>query len=409
MNNPDPQKQKTWIEGYVQKFLFLASNKEVRVPTRNKIRVGYLSNDFHAHATMYLFAEVLEAHEREKFEIYTISYGPKTDDAYQKRAVAASYLHIRLNSEEDMPTKLRELELDILVDLKGWAMNTLTGLLVDRVAPIQVSWLGFPGTSGIPAMDYILGDSIVTPKEMEGFFTEKVVRLPYGYQPNGKVAPYPLPTRAAYGLPEEGIVFGAFHQSFKITPKCFDVWMNILKEVPRSILWLLKLNEAAAENLRLEAARRGVDVDRLVFGSFVPREEHLMRVQLIDVSLDTPDCNGHTTTSDALQMGVPVVTKCGKTFASRVAASLLVHLCLPELITHTDEEYAKLAIQLANDSDRRTRLRSEIRGEVAISPIYQPNLFARSLEQAFTEMVRRHREGKAPDHIDLAVSSSASA
>ncbi len=316
-----------------------------------KITLGYLSADFQQHATAYLIAELFEQHDRARFEVVGYSYGADDGSAMRRRLVGAfdRFVDIQSDSHLQAAQRIAADEVDILIDLKGYAGHTRTPILAYRPSPIQVNYLGYPGTMGASFMDYILVDDFIVPGDQQPFFTEHLVHLPGCYQINDRQREIAAqaPTRSDCGLPDKGFVFCDFNNSYKITPALFDVWMEILREVPGSVLWLLEGNAAVPGNLRREAAARGVEAGRLVFAPKCNLPEHLARHRLADLFLDTYPVCAHTTTSDALWAGCPVLTLAGNTFVARVAGSLLRAMGLPELVTYTFEEYKAMALKLA--------------------------------------------------------------
>jgi predicted O-linked N-acetylglucosamine transferase (SPINDLY family) len=321
-------------------------------PVHKRIRVGYFSADFHLHATTLLAARMFELHDKERFEIYAFSFGPDRKDPMYERLYKAfdHWIDIRAMDDLSVVKKARELEIDIAVDLKGYTLDHRIGIFAMRPAPIQISYLGFPGTTGCSFMDYLIADHTLIPEHLRQYYTEKVIYLPHSYQINDDTRPRPkrLRSRAKYGLPAKGFVFCCFNNNYKITPEVFSVWMRVFKAVPDSVLWLLKDNDLAEENLRREAAARGVDPGRLVFAPRISATEHLARQTLADLFLDTFPCNAHTTASDALWVGLPVLTCSGDSFASRVAASLLNAQGLEDLVCASLEEYEAKAIHLSS-------------------------------------------------------------
>ena len=368
--------------------------------THPKIKVAYLSADLHSHATAFLMAELFERHDRTKFEFTAYSFGPDDHSPMRARLEKAfdHFIDVSDHSELQIAQNLRAQEIDIAVDLKGFTQHSRPGIFAHHPAPIQVSYLGFPGTMGADYIDYIIGDHTVTPPEHDAFYAEKVVRLPDSYQVNDRqrvIAPE-TPTRAACGLPDAGFVFCCFNNNYKITPDVFGVWMRLLHAVPGSVLWLLEDNADAARNLRKEAVLRGISSDRLVFAARMQLQEHLARHRLADLFLDTIPCNAHTTTSDALWAGLPVLTCLGGAFAGRVAASLLRAADLPELVTHSLTEYEALALQLATEPDRLATLRTRLAEQRDSCALFDTERFRLHLESAYTTMVERHRQGLAP-------------
>jgi len=363
-----------------------------------KIRVAYLSADFHTHATAFLMAGVFEAHDRARFETTAISFGPDIEDETRGRLRRAfgRFIDVRNQSGHETARMLRELEVDIAVDLKGYTAHSRTDILSHRAAPVQVSYLGYPGTLGAEYVDYLIADRIVIPEEDQSCYTEKIVYLPESYQPNDsrRAVAARTPTRGEAGLPERGFVYCSFNNNYKITPAIFDVWMRILRRTDGSVLWLLEDNAAAARNLRREAESRGVSSGRLVFAGRVKPDEHLARHRLADLVLDTLPYNAHTTASDALWTGVPVLTCLGTAFAGRVAASLLKAVALPELVTGSLEEYEELAVRLAGEKGMLEDLRARLADNRATCPLFDTDRITRHIEAAYVTMWERLRRGE---------------
>ncbi|HYR84577.1 MAG TPA: tetratricopeptide repeat protein [Terriglobia bacterium] len=370
-----------------------------------RLRIGYLSADFHEHATAYLIAGLLEAHDREAFEIAAYSSGP--DDASpmrrRLRSACSRFVEIGALSDQKAAACIQADGIDILVDLKGYTQHARTGILTYRPAPIQAQFLGYPGTMGTRLVDYLIADRFVVPEAHFRFYDEHVIHLPDCYQPND---PHrligPAPSRTVAGLPEAGMVLCSFNETYKITPTLFDIWMRLLQSVQGSVLWLLASNRWAPDNLRAEARLRGVDPRRLIFAPRVSPASHLGRLTLADLVLDTLPCNGHTTTSDALWCGVPVLTCPGETFASRVAGSLLQAMGLPELITDNLEQYERRARELAEHPEILAGLKTKVQEARRTSPLFDAARFARHLEAAYQAMWERHAGGKGPAAISIA-------
>jgi protein O-GlcNAc transferase len=355
-------------------------------PAGERIRVAYLSSDLHEHATARLLAGVLEAHDRSRFEVFAVSYGPETGGPMQARLKAACehWIAARSLSDAEIALKCREQGIDIAVDLKGYTQDGRPGILAHRAARVQVSWLGYPGTLGAHA-DVVLADALTVPPGAESDWSEAVVRLPH-YQPNDALGPVlPPPSRVEASLPEGAPVFCCFNNPAKITPEVFAAWMTILKAAPDAVLWLYAGAPGAAENLRAHAVAVGVAPERVVFAEPVPHEQQLARHALADLVLDTWPYGAHTTASDALRMGVPVLTLPGKSFASRVGASLLTAIGMPELIAQSEADYvAKAAILVADKT-----LKPRVAEAVQRSTLFDPPAFARSLEAAYADLLRR--------------------
>ena len=357
-----------------------------------KIRLGYYSADFHNHATMYLMAKLFEAHDHSQFELFAFSFGPFADDAMRKRAVAAfdHFIDVKDQSDLEIAKLSRQLQIDIAVDLKGFTQYSRTNIFAHRAAPVQVNYLGYPGTMGASYMDYIIADRVLVPPGSEQFYTEKVVYMPHSYQVNDdqRVIADTVYTRTQLGLPDTGFVFCCFNNNYKILPPTFDGWLRILKAVPDSVLWLLEDNPTAAKNLQQIAMNKGLDPVRLIFAKRMPLAEHLARHRLADLFLDTLPCNAHTTTSDALWAGLPVLTLPGETFASRVSASLLNAIGLPELIANTQVEYEKRAIDLAQSPEILAQIKGKLMVNRKISPLFDTKQYAKDLEGLYQGMIQ---------------------
>ena len=372
-------------------------------PADGKIRIGYYSADFHNHATSILMVELFQEHDAHKFELYGFSFGPDKQDEMRSR-VASGFDHffdVTKKSDLEIAQMSRNLGIDIAVDLKGFTQDSRVGIFAAQCAPIQVNYLGYPGTLAAPYFDYIVADKTLIPQESQQYYTEKIIYLPHSYQVNDskRKISQKVFTRQVLGLPESGFVFCCFNNNYKILPATFDVWMRLLKSVNGSVLWLLQRTPTAAENLRKEAKSRGIDPARLVFAPLMNPEEHLARHRFADLFIDTFPCNAHTTASDALWAGLPILTQIGKSFAARVAASLLNAMDLTELITTTSEEYESRAVELANDPLKLAQIKKKLEQNRQTSPLFNGQLFARHIEAAFLEIHLRHLSGKKPDHV----------
>ena len=370
-----------------------------------KIRVGYYSADFHDHATAHLMAELFESHDVSRFEFYAFSFGPDRQDTMRTRLRAPfhRFIDVLHRSDREVAVMSRELGIDIAVDLKGYTQDGRTGIFAHRCAPVQVNYLGYPGTMGAPYIDYIIADKTIIPPESQQYYSEQVVYMPHSYQVNDskrKISERVF-SKQELGLPEAGFVFCCFNNNYKILPETFDGWMRLLKAVDGSVLWLLADNPTAVSNLRKEARARGVDPDRLVFAPRMPLDEHLARHRLADLFVDTFPCNAHTTASDALWAGLPVLTRMGQSFASRVAGSLLNAMDLPELITESQEHYEQRALELALNPDLLKQIKEKLARNRLTSPLFNAKLFARHLEAAYAQMYRRYLDGQEPDVIDV--------
>ncbi|GGF66970.1 hypothetical protein GCM10007301_28250 [Azorhizobium oxalatiphilum] len=368
-----------------------------------RIRVGYLSSDFYAHATAFLAVEMLERHDRATFEIFGYSHGPDDKSAMRQRVIDAfdHFVEVGDMTSPEAARRIREDGIDILVDLKGFTQGSRTEIMALRPAPVQVNFLGYPGSMGADFIDYIIGDKVVTPLAAAADYDEKIVQLPGAYQPNDgrRAISAHIPSRAECGLPEEGFVFCCFNNTYKITPAVFDVWMRLLDAVPGSVLWLFEANPAARDNLTYHAASLGLDPERIIFAPKMELADHLARHAHADLFLDTLPYNAHTTASDALWAGVPVVTCAGETFASRVAASLLTAVGLPELVTDNLADYEALALALAGDPERLALLKAKLIAARATAPLFDAAHFTAGIEAAYRRMHELRSTGRAPEPI----------
>ena len=365
-----------------------------------RLRIGYLSGDFHAHATSYLVVQMMEAHNRQEFEIFGLSYGRDDDSPTRQRLVAAfdHFIDLKAQSDRQAAQTIADLDLDILVDLKGYTEGARTGIPGYRPAPIQVNYLGFPGTMGVPFIDYVIADARVAPLAFQPTSTEQLVHLPGCFQPNdGARAIHPERiSRAQAGLPEQGFVFCSFNNAYKLGPETFDSWIRIVEATPGSVLWLLATSQLARQNLMREAANRGLDPARLIFAPKLGHDRHLRRLQLADLCLDTLPVAAFTTASDALWAGTPLLTCAGQTAAGRGAVSLLNAMGTPELVTETPAAYEAAAIRLARDPAVLGELRRRIVANRSTSALFDTPRHTRAVERAYVAMARRWRAGEAP-------------
>ena len=362
-----------------------------RQPRGEKIRLGYFSMDFCNHPVSFLTAELFELHDREHFEVYAFSFGPDTKDEMRLRLEAAfdQFIDVKDKSDREIASLARQMHIDIAIDLAGFTGDARTNIFAMRAAPVQVNYLGYPGTMGASYIDYLIADRQLIPEESRTHYAEKIVYLPC-FQANDrkrKIADKVF-GREELGLPETGFVFCCFNNTYKITPSTFDGWMRILKQVEGSVLWLLTDNPTAADNLCKQAIQRAVDPQRLVFAQKVPLlADHLARHLAADLFIDTFPYNAHTTASDALWAGLPVLTRTGETLASRVAASLLTAIDLPELITSTQEDYEALAVELATHPDQMKTIRKKLVHNRLSTPLFDTETFTQNIEQAYARMV----------------------
>jgi len=390
-----------WVRNRYASLLELAERtgfSKQKKPAGVKIKIAYMSADFRLHPLAFLVSELLELHDRSRFEIIGFSYGVDDKSEARKRIQNAcdAFHDIRLLTDLDAAKKIHDCDIDILVDLTGFTQNSRCGIVALRPAPVSISWLGFPGTMGGFAdtdnktkalFDYILTDSFITPPETAQNYSERLALLPHSYQPNDRKRPIAnLATRKECGIAENAFVFCCFNQTFKITQDYFDVWMRLLKAKPNSVLWLLECNRWAKQNLLAHAAQRGIAQERLMFAPRVAIAEHLARHAHADLFLDTAPYNAHTTCSDALWMGVPVLTCVGETFASRVAGSLIKTAGLDALITYSLQEYENKALQLADNPQLLADMKQKLLNEKMTSPLFDTEQFARGLERIYQEI-----------------------
>ena len=374
-----------------------------------KIRIAYMSSDLRDHVVSETLIGVLERHDRRFFETSAISIGPDDGSTMRRRLESAfdHFVDVTEMPDAEAAKTIRKSEIDILLDLNGYAGTHRTAILAHRPAPLQVSYLGFPGTTGAQFLDYIISDAIAIPDENRPFYTEQVVRLPHSFMPmddRRKITATPSRTRA--GLPAKGIVFACFNDERKIDPETFQAWMRILQAVEGSVLWLKSLNPSAVSNLQRQARACGVAPERLIFAPRLRRpEDHLARIALADLFLDTLPYNAHATACDALWAGVPVVTRLGEAFPGRVAASILSAAGLPELVTSSLAEYEELAINLTRNPVRLAALKAKLARAKATEPLFDTAGYTRHLESAFIAMMGRHRAGLPP--ADIVISPSA--
>jgi predicted O-linked N-acetylglucosamine transferase (SPINDLY family) len=398
---------RNWANGFEAAASAPVCAHHARPSARDRrIRIGYLSNDFYDHATASLVAELFERQDRNRFELFAYCFSPDDGSAMRRRLVEAfdQFVPIGKFSHKHAVQRIVNDRIDILVDLKGYTRGARPLILASRPAPIQVNYLGYPSTMGAPFIDYFIADPFVAPMEHQPFFDEKIVHLPDCYQPNDRyrrTAATPR-SRKDYGLPEKAFIFCAFNGVYKITPEFFSIWMRLLGQMPGSVLWLLDDNEVATVNLRREATARGIDPERLVFAPKVPIAEHQARYAHADLFLDNLPVNGHTTASEALWAELPIVTCAGDVFVGRVAGSLL-HACgLPELVTHSLDEYEALALRLAGDRALLANYRDRLERQRLTLPLFDTERYARNLEAAFTHMVHLHERGLPPEAFAVA-------
>ena len=380
-----------------------ALGSTLKQPKNEKIRIGYFSADFKNHATGYLMAELFELHDKNQFDLIGFSFGPVTNDEMRQRLKTTfdQFIEVGKKSDIEIAQLSRSLNIDIAVDLKGFTQDSRTGIFAHRAAPIQVNYLGYPGTMGAEYIDYIFADKTLIPADSQSFYSEKVVYLPNSYQVNDRKRAISDKqfTRQDLGLPENEFVFCCFNNNYKILPATFASWMRILRGVDGSVLWLFQDNPWVVDNLKKESEKQGVAPNRLVFAERLPLPEHLARHRQADLFLDTLPYNAHTTASDALWTDLPVLTLMGSSFASRVAASLLNAIGLPELITNTQGEYEALAIELATNPQKRAEIKLKLANNRLTTPLFDTPLFTKNLEAAYLKMHERYLAGLPPECI----------
>ena len=369
-----------------------------------KIRIAYVSPDLREHPVGHLMAGVFERHDKNRFETFAFSLGPDDGSRLRARMIKAfdHFIDVRTMGSAQIAQLMRHHEIDVAIDLAGYTSDSRTDVFSYRPAPAQVGYLGYPGTLGVPYMDYILADQYVIPEADQKYYTEEVVYLPDTYLPTdaGVQISERTPSRAECGLPDDVVVFCSFSHDYKINPGLFDVWMRLLHKVPDSVLWLVSRVEISKHNLRKEAEARGIDPSRIVFAERVKDvEDHLARYRQADLFLDTHPYNAHTTAADALMAGLPVITYMGHSFPSRVAGSLLQAIGMPELITHSMEEYEALAVKLASDPAQLKTLRAKLAANKSTHALFDTDRFAQNLEAVYTAMWRRTELGGAKDAL----------
>lgn len=369
-----------------------------------KIRLAYVSPDLREHPVGHLMAGIFEHHDKSRFETIAISLGIDDNSRLRNRMLSCfdKFVDARMMTARQIAEVMREMEVDIAVDLAGYTADSRTDIFAYRPAPVQANYLGYPGTLGVPYMDYIIADRHVIPEDHQRFYDEKVVYLPDAYLPTDaglKIAEL-TPSRAECGLPEEGVVFCSFSHDYKINPPLFDIWMRLLQQVPGSVLWLMSRGDLAQSHLRDEATKRGIDPSRLVFASRVPLvEDHLARYRQADIFLDTHPYNAHTTAADALMAGLPVVTFMGGAFPARVAGSLLHAIGMPELVTDSREGYEALALKLALNPPLRHALREKLASNQKTHALFDTDRFCRNMESIYIAMWRRTELGASQDQL----------
>ena len=400
-----PERHKSRAEVYTaRKFNHVALEPNAR-PTAKpaQLRIGYFSADFYDHPVSQLIVGVLEQHDRTQFTVYAYAYGPEKNDDVRQRLIKATdtFRDVSDKNYQEIALLARQDNIDIAIDLTGYTKNCRTAIFAYRAAPIQINYLGYPGTMGAHFMDYIIADKILIPDELKKHYTEKIIQLPYSYMPtdNTRKISNKVITRSDMGLPENGFVFCGFNNSYKISPSEFDIWMRLLFKIPDSVLWLRHSNKWSEDNLRNEAEKRTIDQSRLIFAERIPMDEHLARHQLADLFLDTFTFNAHSTTVDALWAGLPVITKPGQGFAARVAASLLNAINMPELVTHTEQEYETLALELASNPEKLKQIKHKLKINRLTTPLFDTLQYTRYLENGYQKAYQQFFNNQKPDNL----------
>ena len=368
-----------------------------------RIRIGYFSTDFREHPVAYLIAKVLELHNRDQFEVFGYSvHGANSGEMHQRLAKSFDYFtDVQDLSDKDISLRARQDKIDIAIDLNGYTKNSRTGVFAYRAAPIQINYLGYPGTLGADFMDYIVADRFLIPGENQKHFKEKPLYLPNTYMPTDDCREFsqkPM-NRGDMGLPDDAFVFCCFNNNYKISPNEFDIWMRLLTKVENSVLWLRQSNQFSIINIKNEAQRRNVDPSRLVFADKIPMDEHLARQRFADLFIDTFVFNAHTTAAEALWAGLPVVTKIGSGFAARVAGSLLNAVGLPELITETEEDYEALILKLATNPTKLVEIKEKLATNRLTQPLFDTDLYTRHLENGYQQAYQNYFDGNLPQTI----------
>jgi predicted O-linked N-acetylglucosamine transferase (SPINDLY family) len=377
-----------------------------RRSSHDRIRLAYVSPDFRDHPVSYLTVGMIEQHDRSRFDVLAISLSPDKPSATRTRIKDAvpDFIDVGGRSDAEIVELMRTLEIDVAVDLAGLTQGARPNILARRAAPIQVNYLGYPGTLGAAHIDYILADPIVIPADSRRHYAERVVHLPDCFQANDSIRRISerTPARSEVGLPENAFVFCVFHSSYKLNPQMFGVWMDLLRQVDGGVLWLVGDDRRLVENLRREAETRSIDPDRLIFAPRLPYPDHLARHRLADLFLDTFPFNGGTTTSDALWAGLPVVTLSGESFAARMSASLLNAIGLPDLAVQSPTRYEALALNLARDSAALGDIKARLARNRATHPLFDTTRFTRHIERAYAAMWERHQRGEPPESFAVA-------
>jgi len=402
-DNPARHRKRSEIYAKANFFQEPSLKKYKLLQSSKRLKIGYFSADFHNHATMHLMSQIFARHNRLEFEIFVYSYGPDRNDEMRKKLVVdVDHFHDVGDMDDVQIVNLaRNHEINIAIDLKGYTQDSRLAPFAYGMAPVQISYLGFPGTLGTNFIDYIVADPVLIPENRRQHFAEQIIYLPDTYQPtdNTRAISNKIILREDVGLPNDVFVFCCFNKNYKISPTEFNIWMRLLKKVEKSVLWLLRSNQWAEQNLKREAEKRGINPERLIFAEKLPNAEHLARHKLADLFLDTFNVNAHTTASDSLWAGLPVVTKFGQGFAARVAGSLLQAIGLPELITESVAEYEALAFELATNPERLAGIKSILADNRLTQPLFDTEQYTKHLEAGYKMAYARYFSGQQPDHI----------
>jgi protein O-GlcNAc transferase len=403
----DPVLQRICSENYVNERLpVMPAPVNIRKKwDDDKITIAYLSNDYRQHPVAYLMAELFEAHDRNRFRVIAMSYGPDDGSDMRRRLENAfdEFHDVRENTDADIAKLINECGVGIAVDIMGYTRDGRPDILAYRPSPVQASYLGYTGTLGTNYIDYLIADSVVAPPDHDAYYLEKIVRLPdcYLVTDRRRQIAAQRPSRTEAGLPEEGFVFCCFNSIHKIRPEIFDVWARLLKAVPGSVLWLLSGPADANANVLREAQARGIDPARVVLAKWAKPEDHLARHGLADLFLDTLPYNAHTTATDALWVGLPLLTCQGKSFPARVASSVLSALGMPELIARSLDEYEAKALQFAREPDTLTAVRRKLESHSDTQPMFKTDRFTSHIEAAYLQMWDIFQRGEAPRSFNI--------
>ena len=402
-----PYLQKKTAEIYVkEKFINKRILKPISIiPKNKKIRLGYYSADFYNHVMSFLLVKLFELHNKSKFELIAFSFGPNKIDEMRKRISKPfdQFIDVNFKSDNEISQFSRDLKIDIAVDLLCFTKNNRMGIFSERCAPIQINYLGYPGTSGADFIDYIFADKILIPKENQKYYSEKIIYLPNTWLPRDytqKISDKVF-TRKELNLPKEGFIFCSFNQSYKITPGVFDIWMRLLKKIKGSVLWLLEDNQTANINLKKEASKRGIDSNRIIFGKKMPPEEHFARLKIADLWIDVFPYTAQSSCADALWSGLPVLTRKGKSFTSRGASSILNAIGLNELITDTEKEYEEMASRLAQNPKFFKEIKNKLKKNRLTKPLFNTKLYAKNIESAYTKIYERYCSNLSTKNFEI--------